>query len=121
MKKFQKEIDKYLEERNWKKHASPDYLAKSILLEAAELLEIFQRNNWTKDEILKNPDLFESVKDELGDVIILSVELANLLDLDFIETAHAKFEKVKKKYPADIIKGNSEAYLEIKKQHRAQK
>lgn len=118
MKKFQQEIDEYLIERDWKGRTTPDYVAKSLVIEAVELLECFQKQNWTRQEILADSALRERIADELGDVIILAAQMATFLDGDLLEFARAKAEKVKKKYPADAVKGNDDAYDRIKMEHR---
>jgi len=118
MKKLQQEIDEYLIERDWKIKSGPDLLAKSIVVEAAELLELFQYTNLSQEELLKNQELVQKVKDELGDVMIYAAEMANILNTDLVEITRAKLEKAKKKYPVELVKGNSDNYYEIKKQHR---
>ena len=121
MQEFQKTLDEYLTERDWKDTTSPDYLAKSISIESAELLELFQNKAWTSEEILNDEELLQNIKDELGDVVILAAQMAMKLDGDLLDFAKEKLEKAKKKYPVEIVKGNSDAYYQIKQQHRAQK
>lgn len=121
MKDFQQQIDDYLIECDWKGRTTPDYVAKSLVIEAVELLECFQRKNWSQEEILSDPILREKIADELGDVMILAAQMATFLEGDLLEFARAKAEKVKKKYPAEAVKGNDDAYDRIKKEHRANK
>ncbi|MBP6925923.1 MAG: nucleotide pyrophosphohydrolase [Candidatus Pacebacteria bacterium] len=122
MKEFEKEIDAYLIERDWKNRTTPDYLAKSISIEAAELLEIFQRKGWTREEILADEKILENVKDELGDIMILATQLAMKIDGNLLDFARAKLEKAKKKYPAELVRGdNTDNYYAIKQQYRSEK
>lgn len=121
MQDFQKEIDEYLKERDWDIRSKPDWIAKSISIEAAELLEIFQFNNLSKEDILADEDLKIKIQEELADVLNYVVEMANVLEVDLMEVARAKLEKVKKKYPVELVKGDDKRYFELKQQHRAQK
>ena len=105
----EKLIDKILrfrDERDWKKFHSPENLAKSILIESAELLEEFQ---WQSKE--KN---FNNLKNELADVLIYCVLLADHYKLDLEEIIEAKIIENEKKYPKDLVKGKSKKYNEYK-------
>ena len=91
-------------ERNWKKFHTPENLAKSISIEAAELLEHFQ---WQKkyDE--------GEVADELADVLIYCMYMADALDLDINEIILNKMKKNAIKYPVEKSKGNAKKYTEL--------
>lgn len=84
-------IRDFIDERDWDKYHSPSNLAKSISIEAAELLECFQ---WDDNDY----DL-EHVKEELADVIIYAQQLLDKLDLDMDEIVHDKMIKNAIKYP----------------------
>jgi len=73
MKELQKKIEKFNEERDWDQFHSPENLAKSICIEAGELLECFQWND--------KYDLNE-VKEELADVLNYCIQMANKLGVD---------------------------------------
>ncbi len=90
MKKAKEEILKFIQERDWDKFHSPDNLAKSIVIESAELLECFQ---WGEDYNK------EAVCDELADVVNYCIQLANKLDVDLETIVLNKLEKTKEKYP----------------------
>ena len=98
-------INKFTSDRNWDQFHSPANLAKSISIEAAELLECFQ---W--DEV--NFDL-EHVKEELADVLNYSIPLASKLDLDLIKIINDKIDKNEKKYPIEKAFGKSNKYDEL--------
>lgn len=102
MEKVIEEIKKFNEERNWGKFHTPDNLAKSISIEAAELLEHFQ---WGSENYDK-----EEVCDELADVFTYCVQMAIALDVKPEEIILNKLEKTKKKYPVDKAKGVSTKY-----------
>jgi len=91
----------FVAERDWNKFHTPENLAKSISIEAAELLELFQ---W--DDVVEIDD----VKDELADVLTYCLLLANSYGLDVNELVLAKLEITKAKYPIEKAKGKSKKY-----------
>lgn len=91
-------IRKFTEDRNWDQFHSPANLAKSISIEASELLECFQ---WDEDHF----DL-QHVKEELADVIIYSQDLLDKLNLDVDEIVDMKMAMNEKKYPVEKCKAD---------------
>lgn len=91
MKELLDIIIEFRDKRGWKKHDTPQALAKSIIIEAAELLENYQ---WEDSA----PDL-ENVKEELADVLIYALAMVHDLGLDPKEIIMEKLEKNKVKYP----------------------
>ncbi len=106
---LQNEIIKFRDKRNWSQYHTPKNLAISLSLEANELLEIFQ---WIdSDEAVKN---YESeIKDELADIIIYFVLMADRLGLDIEEIVAKKLEKNSLKYPVDKSFGANTKYTEL--------
>lgn len=102
-----KRINKFTKERNWDQFHSPGNLAKSISIEANELLELFQ---WT-DEVSNNKN---KIEDELADIIIYAIQFAEKLDLDIRNIINNKIDKNEKKYPIDKSFGNAKKYTEFK-------
>ena len=104
MDDIKKEILMFQKERDWKKFHTPENLAKSISIEAAELLEHFQ---WQKeyDE--------SEVADELADVLIYCLYMADAMDFDVKKIILNKMEKNAIKYPIDKSKGNAKKYTEL--------
>lgn len=94
-------LRQFVTERNWEQFHTPENLAKSITIEAAELLELFQ---WAK------PSNIDEVKDELADVLTYCILLADKYDLDIEKIVLEKLEKSKAKYPVDKSFGRSEKY-----------
>ena len=82
-------IRKFTEDRDWDKFHSPANLAKSISIEANELLECFQ---WDED----NYDV-DAVKEELADVLVYCRNMLDKLDLDEDEIINAKMDKKENK------------------------
>ncbi len=125
MKKYEQEIRKYLKERKWD-NLRPADLAKSISIESAELLELFQWENKSLEEIKKDKEKVEAIKKELADVLLYCFDMSVLLKLDTGKIILEKLKKVKEKYPAHLFKnrdknvdaGSEEIYWKIKKEHR---
>ena len=95
-------IRKFSEDRDWDQFHSPENLAKSIVIEAAELLECFQWSNSDYD--------LQHVKEELADVIVYTQDLLDKLGLDADEIVNMKMEQNEKKYPVEKAKGNAAKY-----------
>lgn len=123
MKKFEEKLKAYLEERGWDKLRPAD-VAKSIMIEGAELLETFQWDNLTYEEIKAHPEKMGKVKKELADVMTYCFDMAVILELDMEQILEEKLEKSKEKYPAHLFKKNSndpgseDVYWKIKEQYR---
>ncbi len=126
MKKIQRKVLKHLEERGWDT-LKPGDIAKSVMIEGAELLELFQWENPSLDEVRKNKEKLEEVKKELADVFIYALEMSVLLKLDAEKIIDDKLEYVAKKYPAALMRknakdgsgsGSDSEYWRIKKAYR---
>lgn len=98
-------IRKFTEDRNWDQFHSPENLVKSIVIEAAELLECFQ---WSDEEY----DL-QHVKEELADVLVYSQNLLDKLELDADEIINMKMSQNEAKYPVDKAKGSAAKYDQL--------
>ena len=98
-------ILKFTADRDWDQFHSPANLAKSISIEANELLECFQ---W--DEEHYNLD---DVKDELADVLVYCVDMLDRLNLDADEIINSKMAKNELKYPVEKARGNNKKYTEL--------
>ncbi len=124
MKKLEKEIALYLKERGWDT-MTPSDMAKSISIESAELLELFQWGNAGIVETKANEARMQKIREELADVFIYCLDMAVLLGIDSEAAIREKLEHNKKKYPAkEMIQANNkghERYLEIKQQYRDEK
>lgn len=104
MKELMSKIDKFNKERDWDQFHTPVNLAKSISIEASELLECFQ---WS--------DNFEidSVKEELADVINYCLQMCIRLNLDPKKLVLDKMKKNALKYPVEKAKGKSTKYNKL--------
>ena len=100
-----KRILKFTEDRDWDQFHTPANLAKSISIEANELLECFQ---WSDDGY----DINE-VKEELADVLVYCVDMLDKLGLDEDEIINAKMDKNEAKYPVEKARGNARKYNKL--------
>ncbi len=123
MKKLEQRIHKYLKARHWH-NLRPADVAKSIMIEGAELLELFQWENLTLEEVKRQPEKMEHIKKELADVLIYALEMSILLGFDTEKIVRQKLAHATKKYPAKLMKqakqepGTESLYWRIKKAHR---
>ncbi|MBI4458195.1 nucleotide pyrophosphohydrolase [Candidatus Uhrbacteria bacterium] len=126
MKELEQRILTHLQERGWDK-LRPSDLAKSIMIEGAELLELFQWENKELDEVRNDPEKLAAIKKELADVMIYAIEMSVLLGLDTKRFIHDKLDHVAKKYPAELMRkianggsgsGSDSEYWKIKSEYR---
>lgn len=103
------EILKFRDDRDWKQFHNPKDLAISISLEAAELLEVFQ---WSGEDI--SIDGKEAkIREELADVAIYCVHMADACGLDLDEIVQEKIKRNNEKYPIEKARGKSDKYTEL--------
>ena len=99
-----KAVIKFTSDRNWDQFHTPENLAKSISIEAAELLECFQ---WSPDYDK------EAAKEELADVMNYCIQLADKMGISIEDAIMEKIEKNAKKYPIEKSYGSSKKYTEL--------
>lgn len=111
MKNLLEIIRAFNEERDWEQFHSPKNLSMALSVEVAELVEHFQ---WLDQKQSKSPEPSkkEEIKDEIGDILIYLVNLADKLEIDPIQAALDKIEKNRKNYPVELSKGNAAKYKE---------
>ena len=97
---------KFRDDRDWSQFHTGENLAKSIMIEAGELLEVFQ---WTNQE-----KSIDKVKEELADVLSYCYLMADHYQLDVDEILNKKLDQNESKYPADKVRGSSKKYDEYK-------
>ena len=95
-------VRRFVSDRDWEQFHTPGSLAKSISIEANELLECFQ---WNEEQY----DL-EHVKEELADVLVYCLDMLQCLKLDADEIINAKMDKNEIKYPVEKAKGSAAKY-----------
>lgn len=106
---LRQQVRAFARERDWEQFHSPKNLAMALAVEAAELMEPFQ---WlTPEQSAKlDADTRRAVAEEIGDVLIYLVRLADVLDIDPLAAAFAKMDINARKYPADKARGHSRKY-----------
>ena len=102
MNKLRRDLRAFASDRKWNHFHSPKNLSMALMVEAAELLEIFQ---WMAEDDSKYPgDIkMKQIKDEIGDVQIYLTMIADKFDLCPVDMAKMKIEKNKLKYPLDTF------------------
>ena len=98
-------IRKFVSDRDWNQYHSPANLAKSISIEANELLECFQ---WSDSDYN-----LQHVKEELADVLVYCRDLLDALNLDEDEIVNMKMDMNEAKYPVEKAKGSNKKYTEF--------
>ncbi len=107
-------VNKFEQERGWQKHHNPKNVAISLCIEAAELLEHFQWDEYRQEDK-------QAIADELADVIFNCLNFANQMDIDISAAFMSKFERIQMKYPVDTFNpdnDSAEEYFRIKKNYR---
>jgi NTP pyrophosphatase (non-canonical NTP hydrolase) len=96
-------------ERDWEQFHSPKNLAIALAVEAAELLEHFQWLSEPESDDMSD-DKLEPVSQEIADVQIYLMRLADRLGVDVLSAAASKLEMNRLKYPADRVRGSAKKY-----------
>ncbi|AGF57447.1 NTP pyrophosphatase (non-canonical NTP hydrolase) [Clostridium saccharoperbutylacetonicum] len=98
-------IIKFRNDRDWNQFHTPANLSKAISIEAGELLEEFlwDEENYNKEHVLE----------ELADVIVYCIHMADALNVDLEEIINIKMDKNELKYPIEKARGNSKKYTEL--------
>lgn len=106
-----KRLKQFNTEREWDQFHTPENIAKSIAIEAGELLECFQWNN--------NFNI-DKVKDELADILLYASIMAYKLDLDITQIMDDKITRNEERYSVSNAKGNSKKYTEFKNENNTE-
>jgi NTP pyrophosphatase (non-canonical NTP hydrolase) len=107
-------IDKFSKERDWDRHHTPKNLALSISIEAAELMEHFQWDEYQQDDK-------DAMAAELSDILAYVFNFANVMDIDIATAFRDKLKKIEKKYPVEIFNKDNlskDEFFRIKKEYR---
>jgi NTP pyrophosphatase (non-canonical NTP hydrolase) len=106
------DIKAFNRERDWEQYHSPKNLSMALSVEVAELVEVFQ---WLTEEQSRHlpPRKKQAVEEEIGDVTILLLALADHLGVDVLEAARKKLERNRAKYPVEKSRGRAEKYNEL--------
>jgi len=104
-------IRRFADERDWNQFHSPKNLAMALIVEAGELVEQFQ---WLKQSESHDLPLekFEAVEEELADIFVYLIRIADKLDINIVKAAQKKIRLNESKYPVEIVRGKAKKYTE---------
>lgn len=111
MKDLKKRLRQFVRERDWEQFHAPKNLAMGLAIEAAELMELFL---WleTRQSYQLDAKKFANLREEIGDILLYLVNLADKFGLDPVECAIDKLALNRKKYPKDLVRGKAKKYTE---------
>jgi NTP pyrophosphatase (non-canonical NTP hydrolase) len=98
------QLTNFLEKRKWIKYHTPKNVAMSLAIEAAELMEIFQWDDPSIEEVINNKKQMSQVKDELADILIYAISLARALKIDVFSCINTKMMKNNERFPPNKTK-----------------
>jgi dCTP diphosphatase len=101
-------IREFVREREWEKYHNPKDLAEAVCIEAAELLQLFQWMSPEEVSTFRNDQTnVERLEEELADVLIYCLSMANAMNIDLTSAVMHKLESNRKKYPAKLYRGRT--------------
>lgn len=106
------QLREFADERDWNQYHSPKNLAMALSVEVAEILEHFQWLTQDQTKELK-PEELSKLKEEIGDVLIYLIRLADKLGIDPLEAAREKIKTNVQKYPVEKAKGKHTKYNKL--------
>ena len=112
LRQLNEDVNYFVEERDWDQFQTPKNLSMALIVEAAELVEHFQWMQPEDSESLTN-DKKKNVAEELADILIYTVRLADRLGIDLEQSAKDKVTKNCRKYPVQKVRGKSAKYTEL--------
>jgi NTP pyrophosphatase (non-canonical NTP hydrolase) len=106
------ELRRFAADRDWDQFHSPKNLASALAVEAAELLEPFQ---WLteKESRQLTAETSLAVREEMADVLLYLIRLADKLDIDLVAAANDKIIQNSAKYPVEKSRGSSKKYTDL--------
>jgi NTP pyrophosphatase (non-canonical NTP hydrolase) len=93
------QVEAFNHARKWEQFHTPKEVAISIAIEASELLEVFQWRAISRSDVKYDDNILEDISEELADIMIYIISLANNLDIDLSQAVTSKLEKNAVKYP----------------------
>lgn len=109
---LKQKIRQFRDDRDWKQFHNPKDLAISLVLESSELLENFQWKNLEEVGQKVKANRAE-IEQEMADIYIYLLELADVLETDLVSIAEKKIESNRLKYPVEKSRGNAKKYTEF--------
>ncbi|TFG50332.1 MAG: nucleotide pyrophosphohydrolase [Anaerolineales bacterium] len=109
MEKLKVQIKEFIHARDWEQYHAPKNLAMALSAEVAEIVEIFQ---WKKEDQALTREEEENLRQEIGDVLVYLLELADKFGIDIVKAAKEKMLINEKKYPIEKAKGKANKYTD---------
>lgn len=109
MEELKNRIKEFIQAREWEQYHAPKNLAMALSVEAAEIVEIFQ---WKEGQQALTPEEIDELRQEIGDVLVYLLELADSYQIDIIQAAKDKMVLNELKYPVEKVKGKAWKYTE---------
>jgi dCTP diphosphatase len=105
-------LRQFAKDRDWDQYHSPKNLAAALCVEAAELLEHFQ---WINEESSNSllPEQLKGVREEMADVFLYLIRLADKLDINLLDAAAHKIVLNAQKYPVEKARGTNRKYTDL--------
>jgi len=98
-------VQTFVKDREWEKYHTPRNLAESVLIEASELLELFQWSLNEEKSSVMEPEKLRRLEDELADVFVYGISLANATGIDIANCVMSKMKRNEEKYPTERYRG----------------
>ncbi len=111
--KLQQILRNFANDRDWEQFHSPRNLISALNVEAGELLELFQWESTNYVVDVNDPETRQKIEDEIADVFIYLLRIADKLDVPLEDVALAKITKNAEKYPVEKSKGKAVKYTEL--------
>ncbi|MFF7729105.1 nucleotide pyrophosphohydrolase [Streptomyces sp. NPDC008001] len=115
---LQAQLADFAKERDWEQFHTPENLVMALAGEAGELLEVFQ---WLtpeeSDDVMREPDRARAVREEMADVFVYLLRLADVLGIDVAQALKDKIETNRHRYPAHLARGRADKYT-VLREHR---
>ncbi len=103
---LRRDVQRFVDQRDWRQFHSPKNLSMAIAIEAAELMEHFQwLGTGECDAARSSPEEARQIREELADILCFAFSFANVLDIDVATAVRDKIAKNAEKYPADRFRG----------------
>lgn len=111
---LREQVEAFVHERAWEQFHNPKDLAAAIAIEAAELQELLLwKSPQEVSELVRDEQMRGNLADELADVVILCLSMANQLNIDITQSITSKMASNAAKYPVDKARGRHTKYTDL--------
>ena len=111
LRELQERYAEFKQKRDWEKFHQPKNIAMSISIEASELMELFQwKDNVSMEKIKSDEELMAGIREELADVILYSLSMAQRLDIDIEETVEEKLDENRERFDEETAEKLNEEF-----------